>query len=88
MWLLTQKVRWIDTGATRHICGDRNLLSTCEKVDDGESLYMGNVTAATVEGKGNVIVKFASKKEMTLLDVLHVLEILKNLVTRSMFSKE
>ena len=33
---------WIDIGATRHICGERNLFSTYENVGNGERPYMGN----------------------------------------------
>ena len=33
---------WIDTGATRHICGDKNMFSEYKQIDDGEKLYMGN----------------------------------------------
>ena len=79
---------WIDTGATTHICCDRNLFSTYEKVDDGERLYMENAIASTIEGKGNMIIKFTSEKEMTLLNVLHILKIRKNLVSRPMLSKK
>ena len=54
----------------------------------GEKLYMVNVAAATIESKGNVIMKFTSRKEMTLLDVLHVPKIHKNLVPIPMLSKK
>ena len=37
---------WIDTGATRHICGDKNLFSTYEPNSSGEKLYMGNASTA------------------------------------------
>ena len=66
---------WIDTGATRHICGDKNLFSEYKQIDDSEKLYMGNSSASNVEGKGNVMLKFTSGKVVTLTDVLHVPEI-------------
>ena len=79
---------WIDTGATRHICGDKNLFSEYKHMDDGEKLYMGNSSASNVEGKGNVLLKFTSGKVVTLTDVLHVPEIRKNLVSGPILSKK
>ena len=79
---------WIDTAATRHICGDKNLFSEYKHMDDGERLYMGNSSASNVEGKGNVLLKFTSGKVVTLTDVLHVPEIRKNLVSGPILSKK
>ena len=79
---------WIDTGATRHICGDKNLFSEYKHMDDGEKLHMGNSSASNVEGKGNVLLKFTSGKVVTLTDVLHVPEIRKNLVSGPILSKK
>ena len=79
---------WIDTGATRHICGDKNLFSEFKQIIDGEQLYMGNSSASKVEGKGNVMLKFTSGKTITLTDVLYVPEIRKNLVSGPMLSKK
>ena len=79
---------WIDTGATRHICGDKNLFSEYKHMDDGEKLYMGNSSASNVEGKGNVLLKFTYGKVVTLTDVLHVPEIRKNLVSGPILSKK
>ena len=79
---------WIDTGATRHICGDKNLFSEYKQIDDGEKLYMGNSSASNVEGKGNVMLKFTSGIVVTLTDVLHVPEIRKKLVLGPILSKK
>ena len=79
---------WIDTCETRHICGDKNLFSEYKHMDDGEKLYMGNSSASNVEGKGNVLLKFTSRKVVTLTDVLHVPEIRKHLVSGSILSKK
>ncbi|CAL8988835.1 unnamed protein product, partial [Prunus brigantina] len=79
---------WIDTGATRHICGDRAMFSTYQKIDGDEHLYMGNSSASAVMGKGKVFLKFTSGKELTLLDVLHVPEIRKNLVSGPILSNK
>ena len=79
---------WVDTGATRHICGDRSVFSYYEVVGGDEKLYMGNSSVATVAGKGKVDLKFTSGKVLTLNEVLHVPDIRKNLVSGSMLSKK
>ena len=78
---------WIDTGATRHISGDRNAFRTYELVGDDKVLYMGNSSSAKVVGKGTVELKFTSGKIVTLMDVLHVPEIRKNLVSGTLLLK-
>ena len=66
---------WSDTGATRHVCSDRGMFTTFEPILDGESLFIGNSTTSTIESQGNVILKMTSGKELTLKNVLYVLEI-------------
>ena len=79
---------WVDTGATRHICSDKKMFSSYEAINDGEQLFMGNSSTSKVEGKGKVILKMTSEKELTFNDVLHVPEIRKNLVSGSLLSKK
>ena len=49
---------------------------------------MGNSPSSKVEGQGKVVLKMTSGKKVTLNDVLHVLEIRKNLVSVSLLSKK
>ena len=49
---------------------------------------MGNSAVSKVEGKGKVILKWTSGKELTLNDVLHVPDIRKNLISGSILSKK
>ena len=79
---------WVDIEATRHICSNKKMFSSYEAINDGEQLFMGNSSTSKVEGKGKVILKMTSEKELTLNDVLHVLEIRKNLVSGSLLSKK
>ena len=79
---------WVDTGATRHICSGKKMLSSYEAINDGEQLFMGNSSTSKVEGKGKVILKMTSRKELTFNDVLHVPKIRKNLVPGSLLSKK
>ena len=39
---------WINSGATRHIACSRNLFKTYEEDDNGEKLFMGNLSVAKV----------------------------------------
>ena len=63
---------WVDIGATRHICSDKKMFSSYEVIHDREQLFMGNSSTSKLEGKGKVILKMTSGKELTLNDVLHV----------------
>lgn len=52
---------WIDTGATKHIYGDRNMFSDYHQISGGEKLYMGNASAFVIQGKGKVVLKLTSR---------------------------
>ena len=78
---------WVDTGATRHICANKDMFTSYVPVSSGEQLFMGNSSTSKVEGQGKVILKMTSGKELTLNNVLHVPHIRKNLVSGSLLSK-
>ncbi|XP_021986446.1 uncharacterized protein LOC110882835 [Helianthus annuus] len=78
---------FVDTGATRHVCGDKALFSTFKEASGEEKLYMGNKVTASIKGEGTVILKITSGKELTLTNVLYVPEIRKNLVSGWMLNK-
>ncbi|KAL0405006.1 UNVERIFIED_CONTAM: putative germin-like protein 2-1 [Sesamum radiatum] len=69
---------WIDTGATRHICSDKEMFSTYTPIN-GRKLFMGNSATSNIVGLGKVVLKMTSGKELTLIDVLHVPDIRKEL---------
>ena len=71
---------WIETGATRHIYGNRSMFSSYTIVGVDEKLYMGNSSTSKVEGVGKIALKMTSGKTVTLINVLHVLDVRKNLV--------
>ena len=79
---------WVNTEATRHICSDKKMFSSHEAINDGEQLFMGNSSTSKVEGKGKVILKMTSEKELALNYVLHVPEIRKNLMSGLLLSKK
>lgn len=78
---------WIDTGATRHVCSDKELYTTFEVVENGEKLFMGNSATSEIKGQGKVVLKMTLGKELTLNNVLYVPKISKNLVSRSLLNK-
>ncbi|CAE6079224.1 unnamed protein product [Arabidopsis arenosa] len=43
---------WYDTGATTHICINRDMFSTYQKCKSCENLMMGNVSHSKIEGTG------------------------------------
>ena len=49
---------------------------------------MGNSTVSKVDGKGKVILKCTSGKDLTLNDVLHDSDIRKNSISGSILSKK
>ncbi|CAM8887002.1 unnamed protein product [Rhodiola kirilowii] len=51
---------WLDTGATHHICSDKNAFSELKLSEAGEKVYMGNSATTEVKGKGSVILKMTS----------------------------
>ncbi|KAG7552374.1 Zinc finger CCHC-type [Arabidopsis thaliana x Arabidopsis arenosa] len=79
---------WIDTGATKHVCSDASMFSMYVHGSEGEKLYMGNASTAKIEGKGKVVLKLTSGKELALMNVLHVPEIRKNLISGSLLSNK
>ena len=74
--------------ATRYICSEKLLFSEYQKLEQDEQLFMGNSGVSKVERKGKVILKWTSKKKLTLNDVLHVPDIRKNLISGSILSKK
>jgi hypothetical protein len=79
---------WVlDTGATRHICTNRNLFLEYEEVNDGENVFLGVARTAKVAGKGKVILKLTSGKTLALNTVLHVPNMRRNLVFGSLLNK-
>lgn len=82
------KEQWIGIGATSHIYVDCYMFSTYEKIDKEEQLFMTYLSIAKVEGHRNIVLKLTSGKTHTLKDVLHTLNICKNLVFESLLSNK
>ncbi|XP_056688059.1 uncharacterized protein [Spinacia oleracea] len=78
---------WIDTGASRHVCKDRNYFKSFEDLEDGPILYMGNDSMVKAKGIGQIELLLTSGKTLTLRDVVFVPEVRKNLMSGGVLSK-
>ncbi|OMO94271.1 Reverse transcriptase, RNA-dependent DNA polymerase [Corchorus capsularis] len=76
---------FIDCGVTIHICNNKDLFSTY--VEDESEVFMGNQVAVRVVGEGNVSLKFTSGQKLTLVNVYHVPDVKRNLVSASLLVK-
>ena len=78
----------VDSGATRHICGNRSAFTSYTTVNEGEKqVFMGDSRSTLVIGKGKVLLKIAFRKVFALSDVLHVPDTRWNLVSISLLGK-
>lgn len=66
----------VDSGATRHICGNRNTFTSYTPIrDEEEHVFMGDSRRTSAAGKGKVLLKLTFGKTLSLNDVLHVPDI-------------
>jgi len=73
---------WLDTGATCHVCSNKDLLSTY--IAAKENVSMVNCSTADVLGTGIVVLVLTSGKTLILKTVKYVPSIFKNLVSGSL----
>jgi len=86
--LVDNKVDWIlDTGASKHLCANKELFHQIEDVADGERVFMGNSATAGVFGKGKILLKLTSGKTISLSDVLYVPSLRRNLIFGSLLNR-
>ncbi|XP_017979829.1 PREDICTED: uncharacterized protein LOC108662774 [Theobroma cacao] len=63
----------VDSGATRHICANRNAFTSYTPIGEREeTIYLGDSQTTQVLGEGKVLLKLTSGKTLALNDVLHV----------------
>lgn len=79
---------WFDSGATVHVCNDKNQFKVYEDAAIGHEVLMENHNKSKVFGTGTVDINFTSGKKLTLINVLYVPEIRKNLVSASLLCKK
>jgi len=87
--LVTNVSKWvIDSGATRHICANKNVFTSYTSMGDGEEqVYLGDSRTTPILGKGKVLLKLTYGKTLALSDVVHVSSIRVNLISVAMLSK-
>ena len=87
--MVTNMNDWVvDSGATRHMCGNRSAFTSYTTIKEGdEQVFMGDSRSTPVIGKGKVLLKLTSGKMLVICDVLHVLDIRWNLVSISLLGK-
>nr|XP_009786649.1 PREDICTED: uncharacterized protein LOC104234731 [Nicotiana sylvestris] len=78
---------WIDSGATHHVCANKELLTSYTPTGPNETVFMANFATTKIEGTCKIALKITSGKIVTLNDVLHVPEMWKNLVSTSLLVK-
>ncbi|CAJ2637428.1 unnamed protein product [Trifolium pratense] len=86
--LVDNKVDWIlDTGASKHLCANKELFHQIEDAVDGECVFMGNSATAGVLGKGKILLKLTSGKTLSLSDVLYVPSLRRKLISGSCLNR-
>ncbi|PHT50337.1 hypothetical protein CQW23_10084 [Capsicum baccatum] len=78
---------WMDYGATRHVCANKELFSSFAPAQVEEMIYMANSATAKVEETGKIYLKMTSGKVLTLNNVLYVPELRRNLISISLLDK-
>ena len=73
--------------ATHHVCSEKKMYSKYNPMGDEAKIFIDNFITSKVEGNGKVVLKMTTDKYLILKDVLHVLDIHKNLVSSSLLSK-
>ena len=53
---------WIDIGATRHVCCDRQMFITFEPAKNCEKAFIENLVTSDVAGIGKAVLKMTSEK--------------------------
>lgn len=76
----------MDKGATQNICANNAMFSSYNPMNN-EKLFKGNISSSKVEEQAKVVLKMTSCKELILNKVFHVPNILKDLVSSSLLSK-
>ena len=85
--VINEKYSVVATGATRHICANKEFFSTYTPFKYGEEVHLEDSRIANVLGKGKVLLKLTSGKKLGLNEVLHVPNIRANLVFVVLFGK-
>ena len=87
--MVSNSKNWVvDSGATRHICANKDAFTSYTPIGDDEKVvYLGDSHTAQVLRKGKAMLKLTSGKTLALNNVLHVPNIRANLVSMALLGK-
>nr|XP_009791284.1 PREDICTED: uncharacterized protein LOC104238579 [Nicotiana sylvestris]XP_016446468.1 PREDICTED: uncharacterized protein LOC107771575 [Nicotiana tabacum] len=87
--IIVHAKEWVvHSGATRHICANREVFSSYTPLeDDREEVYLGDSSTTKVLGKGKFLLKLTSGKFLALVDVFHVPTMRANLISVSLLGR-
>ena len=87
--MVTNSKNWVvDSSETRHICANKNAFTSYTPVGDDEKVvYLGDSHTFLILGKVKVMLKLTSGKTLALNEVLHVPNIIGNLVSTALLGK-
>ncbi|KAF3636980.1 hypothetical protein FXO37_25158 [Capsicum annuum] len=77
----------MDSGATCHVCANKELFLSFTPGQVEEMIYMANSAMTKVEGTGKICLKMTFEKVLTLNNVLYVPELRRNLISVSLPDK-
>ncbi|CAM8982077.1 unnamed protein product [Rhodiola kirilowii] len=79
---------WVDSGATAHVCRDKEMFKSFANTSEGRVLHMGDESTAPILRIGQVEIEFSSGKNIVLVNVLYVPNIRKNIVSGTVLNKQ
>ncbi|CAM8920561.1 unnamed protein product [Rhodiola kirilowii] len=79
---------WVDSGATAHVCRDKEMFKSFANTSEGRVLHMRDESTAPILGIGQVEIEFSSEKNIVLVNVLYVSNIRKNIVSGTVLNKQ
>ena len=78
---------YIDTGATQHMCFEKNCFNSYERDDGDQKVYLGDNTTHQILGKGSVTIMLLNGLEKEIPNVLYVPGLKKNLFSAKQFDR-
>ena len=78
---------WYYSRANVHVCNNKAHFQVYKEVDEAREVLMGNHNTATVLGMGSVEIQFTSRRNVTLVNVLYIPNIRKNLFSANSLCK-